>query len=136
VTEFFADTYAILAYLQGDPAYVKRFRGNRFRTGTWNLYEAYAAQRARGVPPTEAMENLAPFEAAMVEADVETLREAAEARLRLRAEGRRCSHIDAAGYVLAQRQGLPFLTGDGAFEGVEGVDFLPEAGAGAARRRR
>jgi len=33
------------------------------------------------------------------------------------------SLTDAAGYLLAQHLGLPFVTGDQAFEGMAGVDF-------------
>jgi hypothetical protein len=56
----------------------------------------------------------------------------------MRSKGLACSYIDAAGYALARRSGLPFLTGDPAFEGVEGVEFLREATARArpAKRRR
>lgn len=136
MTDFFADTYAILAFLQGDPGYAKRFRGRQFRTGRWNLYEAYAAQRARGVPAAEAAENLAPFEGRVIPEDWETLRTAAETRMRLRAEGRRCSFVDAAGYALARREGLVFLTGDTGFQGVEHVEFLPQAGAPTRKSRR
>lgn len=55
----------------------------------------------------------------------------------MRAKGLTCSYIDAAGYAHARRLGLPFLTGDPAFEGIEGVEFLREATRkGSARAKR
>lgn len=130
MNDFYADTYAILAGLDGDPAYVSRLRSASFRTGWLNLYEAYYAQLARGVLPEEARWRLAPFEPAATNIAWSTLRAAAELRHRFLTEGRRCSYIDAAGYARARELGLPFLTGDPAFKGVAGVEFLPETRRG------
>jgi predicted nucleic acid-binding protein len=34
------------------------------------------------------------------------------------------SFVDGIGYTLARKQGLTFLTGDPAFEGMQGVEFV------------
>lgn len=126
LTDFFADSYAILALLNGDEAYARRFRNTRFRTGWLNLYEAYAAQLAREVLAPEAAANLAPFEASAGHADWETLQEAARFRHEMRKEGKNCSYVDAAGYASARSLGVPFLTGDPAFQDLPGVELLVE----------
>lgn len=135
MSEFFADSYAILAHLAGDPAYVARFKDATFRTSILNLFEAHYAQISRGVPDAEAVENLAPFEARAEAPDWSALREASLFRHELRSQGRRCSYIDAAGLVLARRSRLPFLTGDPAFEDVAGVEFLVEGETKPAAKR-
>ena len=50
--------------------------------------------------------------------------EASALRLELRRQGRNLSLVDALGYVLARRLGVPFLTGDRAFEGLDGVEYV------------
>ena len=49
-----------------------------------------------------------------------------DVRRRLQADGRRCAYIDAAGYAHALDLALPLLTGDAAFQDLEGVEFLKE----------
>lgn len=136
LTDFFADSYAILAYLVGDGGYVARFKGASFKTSALNLLEAHYAQVSRGVSDDEAAANLAPFEASIERHDWTVLRQASVFRHDMRSKGLACSYIDAAGYALARRLGLPFLTGDPAFEGVDGVEFLREATRARATRRK
>jgi predicted nucleic acid-binding protein len=136
LTEFFADSYAILAYLQGDPGYVARFRGSLFHTSILNLYEVHYSLVSRGVQESEAMESLAPFETSASPPDWPVLRDASRLRAALKVEGRSCSYIDAAGLAMARKMGLPFLTGDAAFEGVDGVEFLREQAPSRRRGQR
>lgn len=136
LSDFFADSYAILAYLAGDRAYVARFRKGSFRTSVLNLLESHYAQVSRGVSDDEASANLAPFEACAQTPDWSVLREASLFRYGMRSKGLACSYIDAAGYAHARRQGLPFLTGDAAFEGIDGVEFLRETPRARPARRR
>lgn len=135
MTDFFADSYALLAFLAGDPGYQKRFEGAGFRTSILNLLEVHYAQVSRGVPEPEAQGNLSPFELAAVTPDWPVLRQASIFRRDLRAEGLACSYIDAVGYAQARHLGLPFLTGDPAFEGIDGVEFLREKKARLPSRK-
>lgn len=133
MTAFYADTYAIMALLNGDPTHIRRFRAREFRTSWLNLYEAYYSQLARGVPEAEAAARLAPLEAHAEHPDWLTLKLASRFRLELKKTGRSCSYVDAAGYLQARQAQVPFLTGDPVFKGLEGVEFLEER---ASKRRR
>lgn len=74
----------------------------------------------------EAAANLAPFEASAVHPEWNVLKEAAGFRHEMRRKGKNCSYVDAAGYSQARSEGIPFLTGDPAFKGLPGVEFLEE----------
>jgi predicted nucleic acid-binding protein len=128
VTEFFADTHAILAFLSGDEAAARRFRSSPFRTGLLNLLAAHYAQLAAEVAPEEAARNLAPFEPAALAPDPPLLREAARLLHDERRGGRRLSLVDAVGYAHARRLGVAFVTGEPVFRGLAGVEFLGETG--------
>lgn|GEM_PF-946005 len=124
MTEFYADTHAILSFLAGDEAAGKRFRSSPFRTGLLNVYAAHFAQLSADVSAEEATRNLAPFEPVALAPDTPLLREAARFLQRERRGGRRLSLVDAVGYTHALRLGLPFLTGDPTFRGLPNVEFL------------
>ncbi len=127
MTKFFADSYAIMSYLEGDAAYVRAFQdASDFRTGLLNLYESEFTMLRRGVAEDEIARALTPFESRAVGVDRETLRAAARLRLRLRGDGLECSYIDAVGYAQALDLGLPFFIGDPAFQDQPGVRFLPQ----------
>jgi hypothetical protein len=66
-----------------------------------------------------------PFLAVAEDARWATLAKAAAFRRASQARPVRLSYVDAVGYVLAAELRLPFLTGDPAFKGVPGVEFLP-----------
>lgn len=121
---FFADSYAILGALNRDPAFVARFRGARFRTSLLNLYEVFYVLLRRGMTEPELTTNLQPYEAVATAPGWSTLRAAARFRSSMLAKARHLSFIDAATYTQAREVGLPFLTGDPAFRGVDGVEFL------------
>lgn len=46
---------------------------------------------------------------------------------RLKMERRKLgfSYADALGYAMARRRSMPFVTGDQAFRGLDGVEFVP-----------
>lgn len=67
----------------------------------------------------EALTLLAPN---LLEAETEDLFRAA--RFRMEHAKKRISYVDALGYVLAQKHGMRFLTGDKQFRGIEGVEFV------------
>lgn len=128
MTEFFADTFAILAVLAGDDAYVQRFRRGPFRTGSLNVAEAAFAQLVNEVSLEEARSNLAPFDAVAQAPSARILFEGARHQAEMARRQRHWSFVDAVGYVQARELALPFLTGDTVFEGAEGVEFLKDRG--------
>jgi len=124
LARYFADTYALVEILRGSPAY-RPYADEELVTTEFNLLElAYALTRDYG--RVKALEVLALVRAfiEIVETRDEDYVEAAELRARLRREGRRLSLIDALGYAVARRLGIPFLTGDREFRGLDGVVFV------------
>ena len=121
---YYADTYALVEILRGNPAY-ERYAGEELVTSEFNLLElAYALTRDYG--GGKALEGLRGVRAfvTIVQAGDGDYVEAARLRMELRRAGRNISLIDALGYVLAKRLGIPFLTGDREFEGLEGVEYV------------
>ncbi len=94
-------------------------------TSEFNLLElAYALTRDYGVETAlgvltlvrEFVEIASPTDGDYVEASA--------FRIDMRRQGRNLSLTDALGYTLARRLGIPFLTGDREFEGLDGVEFV------------
>lgn len=122
MARFFYDSYSVLAYLSDSPGYAAYFEKNTGVLTRLNLMEIYyAILRVHGA--TAAHEVLEAYSAREIEfslLDVETA-------MKLRYELRKLelSYADAMGYHIAKKEGLKFLTGDKAFEGLPGVEFIP-----------
>jgi predicted nucleic acid-binding protein len=124
LARYYADTYALVEILKGNPAY-ERYAGEELVTSEFNLLElAYALTRDYG--GEKAIEILRMVRAfiTIVQASDEDYVEASILRIELRRQGRNLSLIDALGYVLARRLGIPFLTGDREFKGLNGVEYV------------
>lgn len=119
MTECFLDTSAILGFLNGDEGLARRLRSSPFRTGPPNLAEAHFAQLAVGVAPEEADRNLAPFEAAAIDAPPPVVRAAA----RLLLAHQHWGLAAALAYAHARHLGIPLLSADPSFQGVPGADL-------------
>lgn len=122
---FFADTFAIVAAFRRDEKYGRRFRSGDAKTGILNVLEATHVLLAAGVAPADTARWVSFFRARLIPLPWEVVTEAAAFRLARRREGLKFSYADAAGYMQARAAGLPFLTGDPDFKGLEGVEFLP-----------
>ncbi|MHB8585311.1 MAG: PIN domain-containing protein [Thermoplasmatota archaeon] len=118
MTNFFFDTYALLrCYLRAE-SYAP-FKDEPISTERGCLYEfagvLLAAEGAAGIlPAIRAMRanRLDPTDDDFVAAS------------KLRLQHPRWSRVDALGYVLADRLGYRFLTGDSAFRNVPNVEFV------------
>ena len=119
--DYFFDTYALIETIKGSATYL-RFSKERLNTGKLNLAELYIHLRRNGVSPSEAKTRTEKFATLAIGAGLEDLLEAME--FRIRSKGKNLSFVDGVGYTLAKKQGLTFLTGDPAFEGVPGVEFV------------
>lgn len=119
--DFFFDTYALLAVLQGEPAY-EPFRRTPVFTHDLCLYELFTAilREKPDADPLAAVDALRPNRLPHSLGD---LVEASAYKLSRSKD--RVSYADSLGYVLARGHGLRFLTGDEKFEGVENVAWLP-----------
>jgi len=88
-----------------------------------NLIETYyAVLRDNG--EREAELAYSTFRHRAVEITDADVREGMKLRLRTRARKVDLSYADAIGYAMATRTGAKFLTGDRAFSGMKGVEFV------------
>ena len=124
MARYYADTYALVEILKGNPAY-ERYAMEELVTSEFNMLElAYALRRDYG--EERAIEILRIVRAFITIAQPrdEDYARASTLRLELRKQGRNLSLIDALGYVLAKRLNIRFLTGDREFKDLEGVEYV------------
>lgn len=117
-TRFF-DTYALLAVVTGSPRY-ERYKDGLLTT-TLNLMELYY-WLCRKFDESTAERNFTFFSPYALDPERHHLKAAA----RFRVDHPGLSYVDCLGYLLAQEHGLPFLTGDDGFRGMENVEFVKE----------
>ena len=123
MARYYADTYALVEILKGSPAY-ERCAREELVTSEFNLLElAYALTRDYGREKAAEILGMVRAFITIVQASDEYYVEASTLRIKLKNQGRNLSLIDALGYVLARRLGIPFLTGDREFKGLNGVEF-------------
>jgi len=121
---YYADTYALIEILRGNPAYEK-YAEEELITSEFNLLElAYALVRDYEV--NRALEILRIVRASvdMVTPTNGDYVEAAALCIKLRKGKRNLSIIDSLGYALARKHGALFLTGDKEFKDLEGVEYV------------
>ena len=121
--DYFADSYALVAYLEGNPRYVRIFQRKSLCTSALNVLELYGTLLRR-LSKGEARASSIPFLPLVRVGTPEVALEAAEFRQRMRVKKRDCSYIDAWGYAMAREIGVPFLTGDPSFKAVQDVEFV------------
>ncbi len=117
---FFFDTYAIFEILNGNPAYNK-FQDEVIRTSILNLGELYYGFLKEGKKEMLDvwMDIVKPD---LIEFSPETMKKAM--LFRYANKKKKFSMTDCVGYVLAQKSGVPFVTGDSAFQGFPNVEFV------------
>ncbi len=117
---YFFDTYAIIEIINGKPAYAQ-FQQEQIITSLLNFGELYYIfLKEFGKVKTENLLNN--FKPDFIELDAQIVRRAME--FRWNNIKKKFSMVDCIGYALAQKKRLIFLTGDGAFEGFAGVEFV------------
>lgn len=117
----FFDTYALIELLKGGKNYEQYKRNIGILCTKLNLMELhYAMLRDYGKENAEeAYQNFLPF---AIDMSDDTIKKATSLKLMLRK--RELSYVDCIGYVLARKNGFPFLTGDEQFRDLEGVEFV------------
>lgn len=123
MADYLADSYALVAFLEGNERYGRIFRRKSLSTTALNVLEVYATLLRR-VGASEARELCSALLPLAVSVPGEVALAAGEFRHRMRSMRKNCSYIDAWGYSAALDLGIPFLTGDPAFRGVEHVEFV------------
>ncbi|MBI5553671.1 MAG: PIN domain-containing protein [Candidatus Diapherotrites archaeon] len=117
---YFFDTYALLEWVAGNPAY-EEYGKTPIYTGVFQLLEfAYITIRNSDLKTAEKEMNY--IKANIVQVDQAALLTAAVFRYEYRAQ--KLSYADAIGYTLSRRNKLLFLTGDSQFKGLENVEFI------------
>jgi predicted nucleic acid-binding protein len=120
VDRYFWDSYALVERQRGNPAY-EGYSGTPIFTHQMNVLEFISAV-VRDYDEATAREQVRLLAANLLEADTDDLFVASSFR-RAYAK-RRISYVDALGYVLAKKHGIPFLTGDKMFKGIDGVEHV------------
>ncbi len=117
----FFDTYALYAIAVGQESYEPFSKGIHIVTTLMNLCELYYKLYEDGfvMEAEKFFERFLPY-CALIEPHI--VKEAA--RFRLRHKKLSLSYVDALGYLIAQEKGILFLTGDHAFEKMNGVKFV------------
>lgn len=118
--QYYFDTYALVERQSGNPAYTPYASAPVFCHQT-NLLE-FAAWVMRVSDEARARKELRLLDANLIEATIDDLIDAAAFHGAQRRQN--VSYIDALGYTLAQRHGMRFLTGDKAFKGRDGVEYV------------
>lgn len=123
MADYLADSYALVAFLEGNDRYVRLFRRKALATTALNVLEVYATLLRR-MSAAEAREIGSALLPLTISVAPEVALAAGEFRHRMRSAHKVCSYIDAWGYAAATELGIPFLTGDPAFRGLENVEFV------------
>jgi PIN domain-containing protein len=123
LVDYLADSYALIAFLEGNDRYARIFRRKTLATTALNVLEVYATLLRR-LERAEARELCSGFLSLTVPVPGEVSLVAGEFRHLMRSKKRDCSYIDSWGYAAAQQLRVPFLTGDPAFRGIENVEFV------------
>ncbi len=118
---YFFDAYAFFELIQGNPRYVPYADGVAIVTTVLQLMEFhYGLIRDLGKDHADLLyDAFLPF---TVDVDDDTIKEANAFKWRMKAKN--LSYIDCLGYTIAQSKNIPFLTGDMAFKGMPGVEFV------------
>ncbi|AJC71632.1 twitching motility protein PilT [Thermococcus guaymasensis DSM 11113] len=124
MAEYFADTYALVEILKGNPNYGK-YSSAELYTTEFNLLELpYALVRDFGVEKAEGILEIVKSSVTVVVPEVHHYVLASEIRIQERKNEKKLSLIDCLGYVIAKSLGMRFLTGDREFEGMANVEFV------------
>ncbi|MHB8568405.1 MAG: PIN domain-containing protein [Nitrososphaerales archaeon] len=120
---YFYDSYAVLAYTSGHEAYKKYFEERDGVLTKLNLLEIFyrALEEYNSKVAKDIVESFYKYH---VDYDAEDISGSMRLRLELKRKGLDISYADALGYFLALKLGLKFLTGDRAFKGLKGVEYV------------
>jgi predicted nucleic acid-binding protein len=112
MAKFFADTYALVEILRGNPNY-STYAEEELYTTEFNLLElSYALTRDFGEKKVKATVELVRSILIVLTPDIQHYVTASTLRIQTRKEGKKLSLIDCLGYVLAKDMEMRFLTGD------------------------
>ncbi len=117
---YFLDSYAVIEILDENPEYAQYARCAAVLTKL-NLFEIFQACLRKWDAET-AQRCMHAWAEHAHECPLHVI--AAAACMREQHKRSRLSMADCIGYCFAEHLGIPFLTGDNAFEGMENVEFV------------
>jgi predicted nucleic acid-binding protein len=120
---FFYDSYAVLAFTSGHKGYEAYFEDNDGVLTKLNLLEIFYRSLERH-GSRAASDILQTFSKYLVDFGLQDIANAMKLRLELKRGGRDLSYADALGYSLSRKLGIKLLTGDRAFRGLSGIEYL------------
>lgn len=119
---FFHDTYAIMSLIEGSENYHK-YKSNIITTSILNFAELYNIfLRNQGKQTADYWAKKLNFN--ILEIDKNSIIEAVKLRFNNKKE--KLSLADCAGYILALKNNIKFLTGDEKFENKKNVEFVKQ----------
>ena len=116
--KFFLDTYALIEIIKGNEAYSKYINEELF-TSVLNLYELFYII-LRDFGEERAKELFYEFSDLLIAIEDVHIFSASKFKLK----HKNISYADALGYVIAEKEYMKFLTGDGQFKALSNVEFV------------
>ena len=116
---YFFDTHALIEIARGGNDSYRKYLNTDGITTKLNLMELYFAFLREGQQHTGRI-LFTELSKICVHADDEVLAKAAEMRLKFIKLD--LSYVDCIGYLISQKLGIPFLTGDAKFRDFPGVE--------------
>ena len=120
---FFADSYALVAFIRGSENYRPYFVDHEIVTTRMNLFELYYSLLLDGTPD-DAKKYYYGFLQKTAEVPDEVIERAAHFRFQNKKAG--LSYVDALGYEMSRHLNAVFLTGDNQFKGHPNIEFVKE----------
>lgn len=117
---FFADTYAIIEIIKGNPNY-KKYLDKQLWTSKFNITELYYSF-LKDYGEKIADEYTTAYSKIIIPITYSSIKEGMKFKLKNKSE--KLSYVDCVGYALSKELEVKFLTGDSKFENKENVEFV------------
>jgi predicted nucleic acid-binding protein len=124
MARLFADTYALIELLKGNPNYENYSQADLVST-EFNILElTYALFRDFGRDEATKVVKLIRYKIKILSTEDSDYLDASEFRKSANKTGKKLSLIDALGYSCSKKLGIKFLTGDREFIEMENVEYI------------
>jgi predicted nucleic acid-binding protein len=118
---YFFDTYAFIEAINGNKSYRPYMKGSTIITTMLNLMELHYIT-LKNISERIADAHYEFFKDLAIEISDDIIKKSN--RFRYANKKKSFSYTDCIGYLIARARNIPFLTGDNAFKGMEGIEFV------------